>query len=291
MGLRPKSGGPMARKIVNRAELKAIADAAEAKRAKSQRASKRQQAPVVDPAFRPLKLDDSLLTTYFSWCPNNLMPEVNPTSRDPMVRGQLTLRMKQLGGLREQWELVGEDGWLVMDAVWLDSHPREQYLVCAAHACNGQKPGRKVAPGHLWRLWQPSYDPRFQVSPPSADEPSAEMRAALDGTLDAHLAESVKAWVERARATAQGQLESELAALAASVEELDASRRVLRRTERSHRTDASAIRQQLTAAEARMSEISEALASAEAPRPALMRQRLCEIEWVVKAPDITARHA
>jgi len=274
----------MARKIINRAELKAMADAAEAERAKSQRTSKRQQAPVIDPAFRPLKLDDSLLTTYFAWCPADLMPEVNSTSRDPIVRGRLTLRMKQLGGLREQWDLVGESGWLVMDAVWLESHPREQYLVCAAHAFIGQKPGRRVAPGHLWRLWQPSYDPQFQVSPHSPGEPSAEMLDALEGTLDEHLAESVKAWVERAHAVAHGQLELELGALTARVEELDSSRRALRRTARSNRTDASAIRQQLTEAEARMSEISEALASAEAPRPALSRQRLCEIEWVVKAP-------
>jgi len=274
----------MAKKIINRAELKAMADAAEAKRPKTHRPSKRQQTPVIDPAFRPLKLNDSLLTTYFAWCPLDLMPEVNPSSRDPMVRGRLTLRMKQLGGLREQWDLVGESGWLVMDAVWLESHPREQYLVCAAHAYNGQKPGRVVASGHLWRLWQPSFEPQFLDRRPDAGEPSDEMRAAVEDTLKKHLAESVKAWVEHAQATARGHLESDLAALMMRVEELDAARRALRRSARSTRTDTSAIRQELIAAEARMAELSEALATAEPPLPSLRRQRLCEVEWVVKSP-------
>lgn len=282
---RPKCDGAMARKIINRAELKAVADAAEAERAKKQRASKRQQPPVIDPAFRPLKLDDSLLTTYFAWCPINLMPEVNASSHDPMVRGRLTLRMKQLGGLREQWDLVGESGWLVMDAVWLDSAPPEQYLICAARAFKGRVPGRVVSAGHLWRLWQPSFEPQFLDGPPDAGEPSADMRAAVEDTLKQHLAESVNAWVERAQATARGHLESDLAALTTRVEELDAARRALRRSARSTRTDTSAIRQQLIAAEARMAELSEALATAEPPLPSLRRQRLCEVEWFVKAPE------
>jgi hypothetical protein len=278
----------MARKIINRAELKAAAEAAEAERAKTQRANKRQQTPVVHPAFRPLKLDDSLLTTYFAWCPIDLMPEVNLSSRDPMVRGRLTLRMKQLGGLREQWDLVGESGWLVMDAVWLDSHPPEQYLICAARAFKGRVAGRVVSAGHLWRLWQPSFEPQFLDRRPDAGEPSDEMRAAVEDTLKQHLAESVKAWVERAQAIARGRLESDLAALTTRVEELDAARRALRRSASSTRMDTSAIRQELIAAEARMAELSEALATAEPPLPSLRRQRLCEVEWVVKSPDSNA---
>lgn len=281
----------MARKIIKRAELKAMAEAAEAERSKTQRASKRQQTPVIEPAFRPLKLDDSLLTTYFAWCPMDLMPEVNPTSRDPMVRGRLTLRMKQLGGLRGQWDLVGESGWLVMDAVWLDSAPPEQYLICAARAFKGRVPGRVVSAGHLWRLWQPSFEPQFLCDPPDASEPTAEMRVAVEDTLKQHLAESVRAWVERAQATARGHLESELAALTTRVEQLDAARRALRRASRTTRTDTSAIRQQLIAAEARMAELSEALANAEHPVPSLRRQRLCEVEWIVKSPECRTRYS
>jgi hypothetical protein len=275
----------MARKIVNRAELKAMADAAEAERAKSQRTSKRQQAPVIDPAFRPLKLDDSLLTTYFAWCPMDLMPEVNPTSRDSMVRGRLTLRMKQLGGLREQWDLVGEDGWLIMDAVWLDSHPREQYLICAAHAFNGQKPGRRVAPGHLWRLWQPSYDPVFSNEQDCAVQPSPEMRQALDATMDKHFAESFRDWSSRTLLAERAAIEVEMDFLAQRTTELDLQRRERRRSVRARDSEALGVRKELLDAERRLAELGESLVHLQPPSPPVIRQRLCEVTWWVRAPE------
>jgi len=282
---RPKCGGAMARKIINRAELKAMADAAEAERAKTQRASKRQQTPVIDPAFRPLKLDDSLLTTYFAWCPMDLMPEVNPSSRDPMVRGRLTLRMKQLGGLREQWDLVGEDGWLVMDAVWVDSAPPEQYLVCAAHTYNGQKPGRRVAPGHLWRLWQPSFRPMFDGSAGFAEQPREDMRAALDATMDQHVAESLREWTARTERAERTTIEARIEALTAHVAELDRTRRESRRSFRAADSRASALRQEVLEAERQLAELGDSLAQMQPPTPPVLRQRICEVEWIVRAPE------
>lgn len=282
---RTKCGGAMARKIINRAELKAMADAAEAERAKTQPASKRQQTPVIDPAFRPLKLDDSLLTTYFAWCPMDLMPEVNPSSRDPMVRGRLTLRMKQLGGLREQWDLVGESGWLVMDAVWLDLQPREQYLVCAAHAYNGQKPGRRVAPGHLWRLWQPSFGPVFDGSADFAEQPREDMRAALDATMDQHVAESLREWTARTERAERTTIEARIEALTAHVAELDRTRRESRRSFRAADSRASALRHEVLEAERQLAELGESLAQMKPPVPPVLRKRICEVFWIVKAPE------
>jgi len=86
----------MARRVVNRPELKAAAEAAEAARGKAARAAKASDPPRINPAFRPLKLDDSLLNTYFSWCPAEVMPEVSPLSDDPVVSGRLTLQMQRL---------------------------------------------------------------------------------------------------------------------------------------------------------------------------------------------------
>lgn len=286
---RPKCDGAMARKIINRAELKAAADAAEAERAKKQRASERQQPPAIDPAFRPLKLDDSLLTTYFAWCPIDLMPEVNPSSRDPMVRGRLTLRMKQLGGLREQWNLVGESGWLVMDAVWLESHPREQYLVCAAHAYNGQKPGRVVASGHLWRLWQPSFSPVFGGEPNFADQPSADMRLALDATLDKHFAESFRDWTSRTLLAERTAIEAGIESLTQRIAELDQRRREIRRSIRAGDSGVIGVRQELLDTEQELADLGESLLQLEPPSPPVIRQRLCEVMWTVKPAFRTSR--
>lgn len=275
----------MARKIINRAELKAAAEAAEAERAKTQRASKRQQTPVIDPAFRPLKLDDSLLTTYFAWCPMELMPEVIPSSRDPMVRGRLTLRMQQLGGLREQWDLVGEDGWLVMDAVWVDSHPPEQYLICAAHTYNGQKPGRRVAAGHLWRLWQPSFGPKLDVSAEFAEQPREDMRAALDATMDQHFAESIRESTSRAEQAERAAIVARIEALTAQIAELDERRRESRRVVRAGDSDVAGLRQQLLDAEREIAGLGESLLRMQPPTPPVVRKRICEVLWIVKAPE------
>jgi hypothetical protein len=275
----------MAKKIMNRAELKAMADAAEAQRAKTQRTSKRQQTPVVDPAFRPLKLDDSLLTTYFAWCPIDLMPEVNPSSRDPMVRGRLTLRMKQIGGLREQWDLVGESGWLIMDAVWLDSAPPEQYLICAAHAYNGQKPGRVVASGHLWRLWQPSFSPVFGGEPNFADQPSADMRAALVATSDKHFAESFRDWTSRTLLAERTAIEALMESLTQRIAELDQRRRESRRSIRAGDRRVAGVRQELLDAERQLADLGEALVQLQPPSPSVIRQRLCQVTWTVKGPE------
>ena len=275
----------MARKIINRAELKAMADPAETERSKTQRASKRQQTPVIDAAFRPLKLDDSLLTTYFAWCPIDLMPEVSPSSRDPMVRGRLTLRMKQLGGLREQWDLVGESGWFVMDAVWLDSAPPEQYLICAAHAYNGQKPGRVVASGHLWRLWQPSFSPVFGGEPNFADQPSADMRAALDATSDKHFAESFRDWTSRTLLAERTAIEARIESLTQRITELDQRRRESRRSIRAGDRGVAGVRQELLDAERQLADLGEALVQLQPPSPSVIRQRLCEVTWTVKGPE------
>jgi len=275
----------MAQKTGNRAEIKAVAHAAEAERARARQTSKLQQAPIADAAFRPLKLDDSLLATYFAWCPMALMPDVSPTTRDPMVRGRLTLRMKQLGGLREQWDLVGESGWLVMDAVWLESQPREQYLVCAAHAFNGQKPGRRVAPGHLWRLLQPSYDPVFSNEQDCAVQPSAEMRQALDATMDKHFAESFRDWISRTLQAERAAIEVEMDCLTQRTAELDLQRRERRRFVRARDSEAAGVRKELLNAERRLAALGESLVHLQPPSPPVIRQRLCEVTWWVRAPE------
>jgi len=274
----------MARKTVTRVELKAIADAVEAERAKTQTSSTRQKPPVIDPAFRPLKLDDSLLASYFAWCPTALMPVVTPNSHDPMVRGRLTLCMKQLRGLREQWDLVGEDGWLVMDAVWLESRPPEQYLVCAAHAYNGQKPGRVVASGHLWRLWQPSYSPMFDGEPSFADQPSADMRFALDATLDKHFAESFRDWTARTLLAERTAIETRMESLTKQIAELDQRRRESRRAIRSGDNGVTSVRQELLDTDRQLAHLGEALVQLQPPSPPVIRQRLCEVMWTVKGP-------
>jgi len=278
----------MAKRVINRAELKAAAEAAEAARKKSERKRRPDDPPPVDPAFRALKLDDSLLNTYFSWCPAELMPEVAPTSRDPAVRGRLTLQMKQMGGLRELWELVGEVGWLVMDAVWLDSEPAEQYLVCGARAWQGQRPGRVVAPSHLWRLWQPSYGPQFRAIQEPHASPSDEMHAAIETTLENHLDESVKPWIDRTMNARRAELEWEIDGLTKEIDALDTQRHAYRRTTRSGDPRPAEIRELLLAAEDRLTAAGEALASIPRPTPRLIKQRLCEVEWMVKAPDTSS---
>ena len=240
---------------------------------------------MVDPAFRPLKLDDSLLNTYFAWCPKDLMPEVSPTSRDPMVRGRLTLRMKQLGGLREQWDLVGESGWLVMDAVWLDSHPPQQYLICAAHAFNGQKPGRVVAAGHLWRLWQPSFSPAFGGEQNFTDQPSADMRAVLDATANKHFAESFRDWTSRTLLAERIAIEARMESLTQRIAELDQRRRESRRSIRAGDSGVAGVRQELLDAERQLADLGEALVQLQPPSPPVIRQRLCEVMWTVKGPE------
>jgi hypothetical protein len=275
----------MAKRVINRAELKAAAEAAEAARKKSERKRRPDDPPPVDPAFRALKLDDSLLNTYFSWCPAELMPEVAPTSRDPAVRGRLTLQMKQMGGLRELWELVGEVGWLVMDAVWLDSEPAEQYLVCGARTWQGQRPGRVVVPSHLWRLWQPSYSPHFRAIPESDASPSNEMHAAIEATLGTHLAESVKPWSDRTMKARRAKVEWEIETITARINELDAERRAVRRLPRKDQPNVSNRRRDLIEAESRLAELICGQDSTEPPTPTTVRQRLCEIHWIVQGPE------
>jgi hypothetical protein len=275
----------MARRVVNRRELKAAAEAAEAARGKAARAAKASDPPRINPAFRPLKLDDSLLNTYFSWCPAEVMPEVSPLSDDPVVSGRLTLQMQRLGGLTGLWDLVGEVGWLVMEAAWIETDPREQYLICAALTFRGENPGRVIEPGHLWRLWQPSYGPRFQVLS-NAVPLSEPMRSALDSTLATHLAESVKPWIERATVAKKGQLEWELNRLLARVAELDAERRSMRRLPRRDQSNnAAATRREIVDAEERIAALGGQLEHASPATPEVRRKRLCDIHWFVKGPE------
>jgi len=275
----------MARRVVNRPELKAAAEAAEAARGKAARAAKASDPPRINPAFRPLKLDDSLLNTYFSWCPAEVMPEVSPLSDDPVVSGRLTLQMQRLGGLTGLWDLVGEVGWLVMEAAWIETDPREQYLICAALTFRGENPGRFIEPGHLWRLWQPSYGPRFQIVH-DATALSDPMRSALDAALTAHLAESVQPWIERAAVAKRAQLEWELNGLLERVEELDAERRSLRRLPRRDQAqDAAATRREIVDAEELIAALGTELEHVAPPAPVVRRKRLCDIQWFVKAPE------
>lgn len=274
----------MERKIVNRAELKAAAEAAEAKHTKAPR-KKPAGMPTGDPAFRVMKLDDTLLNTYFSWCPASRMPAVAPGGTDPIAYGQLHLRMQQLAGLRHLWDLVGKSGWLVMEALWLDTEPREQYLLFAAHVARGPTPSKPIVPSHLWQLWQPSYSPRFVWRPHGMTAPAAEMRAALEETLEQHLAESAKAWVARAHAIARTNIEGRIERLTQRVADLDDQRRRDRRSTRSRDSGAASVRKELLDAEQQLADLDESLTRLQAPAPPAIRQRLCEVQWFVQAPE------
>lgn len=274
----------MARKIVNRKELKAAAEAALAKSTPSTRKAS-AELPPVDPTFRVLKLDDGLLNTYFSWCPVARMPAVAPNCTDPMACGQLHLRMQRLAGLRHLWDLVGKSGWLIIEGLWLDSEPCEQYLLFSAHIARGTAPGKAVVPIHLWQLWQPSYKPRFVWRPNGMPEPSEAMRAALESTLKQHLTASTKDWVDRVHAASRTNVESRIEALNRRIAELDEHRRLNRKTTRTGDEQVKAMRHQLLEAEQQVADLSASLSSLQRPTPPVVRQRLCEVQWFVQAPE------
>jgi hypothetical protein len=275
----------MARRVVNRAEHRTAAEAAEAASGKSAHANKAGAPPRVAPAFRPLSLSDSLLNTYFSWCPAEAMPEVAPLSDDPAVSGRLTLQMQRFGGLAGLWDLVGEVGLLVMEAAWIEVDPPEQYLLCAALTFRGENPGRVIEPGHLWRLLQPSYHPCFEGTRAAA-ELSAPMRLAVDATLDAHLAASVKPWSERVTTARKAKLEGEITELLERVEELDGTRRRLRRlADRKHAQAIAAARQEIVEAEERIAALGRELEHCAPTPPVVRRKRLCDLRWFVKGPE------
>jgi hypothetical protein len=275
----------MARRVVNRPEHKAAAEAAEAASGKSARANKAGAPARVDPAFRPLTLSDSLLNTYFNWCPAEAMPEVAPLSNDPAVSGRLTLQMQRFGGLAGLWDLVGQVGLLVMEAAWIEIDPPEQYLLCAALTFRGENPGRVIEPVHLWRLLQPSYHPCFEATRAAA-ELSAPMRLAVDATLDAHLAASVKPWSERVTTARKGKLEGEITALLERVEELDGTRRRLRRlADRKNAQAIAAARREIVEAEERIAALGRELEHSAPPQPVVRRKRLCDLRWFVKGPE------
>jgi hypothetical protein len=275
----------MARRVVNRPQHKGAAESAEAASGEAARGAKARVPPRADPAFRPLTLNASLLNTYFSWCPAEAMPEVAPLSRDPAVSGRLTLQLHRFGGLGSLWDLVGEVGWLAMEAAWIETDPPEQYLLCAALTFRGDNPGRVIEPGQLWRLMQPSYRPYFERTSDAA-ELSEPVRLAVDATLAAHLAASVKPWIERVTTENKSRLECELNALLERVEELDGTRRSMRRLRQRDREEAiSDARREIVAAEERIAALGRELAHAAPPPPAAQRKRLCDIRWLVKGPE------
>jgi hypothetical protein len=275
----------LARKVVNASEIRAAFAADQAKREKASRAKKLPPPPPVDPAFRVLKLDDGLLRSHFAWCPASQMPAVVPNSSVRIVRGQLHLRMQHLGGLRALWDLVGKSGWLVIEAIWLDTDPREQYLLVAARLSRGGSPGGTVNPLELWRLWQPSYRPRFECNPNGLDGPSAEMREALDETLGKHLKESVRPWEERQAFAQFAELTKDIEALSTRIQELDEQRRCLRRVAGGSRDAMANVRRTIVEAEAQLAVLSEAIASVTPPTVSMIRQRLCEVQWFVQPPE------
>lgn len=274
----------MARRIVTRRELKALAADAQPKRAKKPRIIKGLTAAHADPTLRPLKLNDALMATYLSWCPVPIVLETTPANRQPPVRGRLTLRMQQLGGLREQWELVGTDGWLVMEAARLQSEPREAYLICGVVLAHGNKPGRVVAPSHLWRLWQPSFAPTFEGSQTFSDQPSGDIWTVLNGTLDKHLAESFSEWSSRALLAEHAAFDARIKYVSDRISALDKRRRERRRSVRGCDSEALGIRKELVDAEQLLADLGEARLQVRPPPPQVIRQRLCEVLWVVKAP-------
>jgi hypothetical protein len=275
----------MARKVVNASEIRAAFAADQAKREKASRSKKLPPPPPVDPAFRVLKLDDGLLRSHFAWCPDSQMPAVAPNSSGLMVCGQLHLRMQHLGGLRSLWDLVDKSGWLVIEGLWLDTDPREQYLLVAARLSRGGSPGGTVNPLELWRLWQPSYRPRFECNPNGADGPSAEMREALDETLGKHLKESVRPWEERQAFAQFAELTKDIEALSKRIQELDEQRRGLRRVAGGSRDAMANVRRTIVEAEAQLAVLSEAIASVTPPTVPTIRQRLCEVKWFVQPPE------
>jgi hypothetical protein len=243
------------------------------------------EVPPVDPTFRVLKLDDGLLNTYFSWCPAARRPAVSPGCTDPIARGHLHLRMQRLAGLRHLWDLVDKSGWLIMEGLWLDSEPREEYLLFSAHIARGTAAGKAVVPIHLWQLWQPSYKPRFVWRPHGMTEPSEGMRTALASTLEQHLTASTKEWVDRAHAASRTDIESRIEELNRRIAELDEHRRLNRKTTRSGDEQVKAMRRELLEAEQQVADLSASLASLQRPTPPVVRQRLCEVQWFVQAPE------
>jgi hypothetical protein len=275
---------PMAGKHVDRDELQSVAAAAEPRRTRPSRRKPAGDRPI-DPTFRVLRLNDALINTYFSWCPASRMPAVAPHGTDAFACGQLHLQMQQLAGLRHLWDLVGKSGWMVMEAVWLNTEPREQYLLVGAHVARGSAPGQAVVPVHLWQLWQPSYSPRFVWRPHGMSPPSAEMRTALERTLEQHLTESARAWVERAHEAARASLEGHIDTLNQRVSDLDDQRRRDRRSPRARDSGTAGVRKELFDAEQQVADLSESLARLQAPAPPAIRQRLCEVQWFVQAPE------
>lgn len=282
--LQRSKSGPMASKHVDPDERQPAAAAAEARHTRASRRKPAGDRPI-DPTFRVLRLNDALINTYFSWCPASRMPAVAPNGTDAFVCDQLHLRMQQLAGLRHLWDLVGKSGWMVMEAVWLNTEPREQYLLVGAHAARGSAPGQAVVPVHLWQLWQPSYSPRFVWRPHGMTPPSVEMRTALERTLEQHLAQSAKTWVERAHAMARTNLEGRIETLNQRVADLDDQRRLDRRSTRARDSGTAGVRKELFDAEQQLADLSESLARLQAPAPPTIRQRLCEVQWFVQAPE------
>jgi hypothetical protein len=172
-----------------------------------------------------------------------------------------------------------------MEAVWLDSEPREQYLLFSAHISRGTAPGKAVVPIHLWQLWQPSYRPRFAWRPLGMAEPSEAMRTALESTLEQHLTASTKDWVDRAHAARRTNIESRIEELNRRIAELDEHRRLNRKTTRSGDEQVKAMRHELLEAEQQVADLSASLSSLQRPTPPVVRQRLCEVQWFVQAPE------
>jgi len=266
----------MARKSRNRAEAKEGTEAAHETEGLEGRPSKTRR--VIDPAYQIRPLDDALLRAFFSWCPDEIRPRATPTNSGLTICGRLRLEMH--GPRRGLWDLVGKDGWLMIEAVFFGSEPSGQYMICTARTCNGQRPGQIVSPSHLWLLWQPAYNPSFYRTLPDALAMPDEMRVTLDSDLESHLAETSREWSDRVFAAQLADLASDLVSLNARIDELDNERRALRKSGRTGDSALAAVRQQLLEAEERLAPLSNALMTP--PVSVVIRQRLCEVARSVR---------
>jgi hypothetical protein len=241
--------------------------------------------PSVDPALRSLPLSDALADTYLSWCPTDRRPPLTPTAQAKPIRGRLYLGNPGRFGIGPLFDLQGQSGWLRMEAIWIDADPREQYLLCAI-VMGRECPQRRVGPIHLWRVWQPTYSPKYVESAGSDQSPSPSMAAALDDAIETHLEQSLRSWVVHQFTTARNKLDSTINAITETIDRLDAERRHLRHDRRPSRTRRALVREQLLNEERHLEQATAALASLTPHPPPLVRQQLCEVQWFLAGPTV-----
>jgi hypothetical protein len=241
------------------------------------------EPPSRDPAVRSLPLSEALLDTYLSWCPRDRRPALTRNGEARPIRGQLHLGIPGRFGIGPLFNLQGQSGWLRMDAVWIEADPTQQYLLCAIVA-GRECPQQRVAPLYLWRVWQPTYHPRYTKPTDSSLAPPGSIADELDDAIETHLAQSLRSLVVTDFMSARNDLEETIEALTRTRDRLDSERRHLQREWQSGRHTYTTIREQLVDTESQLEEATRTLASLVPHPPPLFRLRLCEVQWFLASP-------